>query len=220
MMDGIGLVDRLVEWIEYGKIFCRERTTNYIRAMGMLLYHSGLSYEKASEFLGVSHEAVREWYQKGKVLFEQTVEKKKRKRIAVDEKEIKVNGTTIYIWGAVDLENEEVIAVATSFGRSGLEAFAFMKKVRNTCKGRLPVVFVDGGTWYPWAFGRLGFNRYVVVHFGPRSAIERLFGGIEWRIRRFWNKFCGHQSRGSVQRWVEAFVGFRNYRKDIMGALS
>ncbi|CAG0963988.1 hypothetical protein METP1_00870 [Methanosarcinales archaeon] len=64
----------------------------------MPLYHTGLSYEKAGVFVGASYEAVREWYQKGMELFEASIMKKKRKRIAVDEKEITINGTTIFIW--------------------------------------------------------------------------------------------------------------------------
>jgi DNA-directed RNA polymerase specialized sigma24 family protein len=32
----------------------------------MLLYYAGLSYEKAGSFVQASHEAVREWYQKGR----------------------------------------------------------------------------------------------------------------------------------------------------------
>jgi transposase-like protein len=112
------------------------------------------------------------------------------------------------------------LAVWVSFGRSGLEAKAFLKKVRGTCKGRLPRIFVDGGTWYPWALGQAGFQRYTVVSFGPRSAIERLFGDIEWRIRRFWNGFIGKYSRESMERWIGSFAGFRNWMKDSKGALS
>ena len=63
-------------------------------------------------------------------LFEGSAEKKRRKWIAVDEKEIKLNGTTVFIWGVVDLDDEKVIAVLVSFGRSGLEAMAFLKKVK------------------------------------------------------------------------------------------
>jgi transposase-like protein len=48
-------------------------------------------------FAGVSYEAVRKWYQKGKELFEMSTKIKVRKWIAVDEKEIKINGTTIFI---------------------------------------------------------------------------------------------------------------------------
>ena len=66
--------------------------------------------------------------------------KRKRKRIAIDQKEITVNGTTIFIWGAVDIDDEKVIAVWVSFGRSGLKAKAFLRKVRGTpakgdCRG-------------------------------------------------------------------------------------
>ena len=186
----------------------------------MVLYHAGLSYEKVGMFAGASYEAVREWYQKGKELFEESIEKKRRKWIAVDEKEIKINGVTIFIWGAVDIDDEKVLAVWVSFGRSSLEAKAFLKKVRDTCKGRLPRIFIDDGSWYPWALRVVGFERYTVLSFGPRSAIERLFSDIERRIRRFWNGLIGNYSKESMERWVKAFVGFRNCTKDLKRVLS
>jgi transposase-like protein len=216
----MNLVKQVVKWLQDRKIFSRERKSNEQRAQGMLLYHAGLSYEKAGIFTGVSYEAVREWYQKGKELFEQSTEIKIRKWIAVDEKEITVNGTTIFIWGAVDLDDEKVIATWVSFGRSSLEAAAFLKKTRDTCDGRLPRIFIDGGTWYPWALKKTGFKRYTVVSFGRRSAIERFFGDLECRIRRFWNGFVGNYNIKSIQLWIEAFAGFRNCIKDPEGVLS
>ncbi len=84
----------------------------------------------------------------------------------------------------------------------------------------MPGVFIDGGTWYPWALKKTGFNRYTVVSFGYRSAIERFFGDIECRIRRFWNGFIGNYNIKSMQLWIEAFAGFRNYIKDPNGVLS
>jgi len=150
-------------------------------------------------FIQASHEAVREWYQKGRELFEGLMEKKRRKWIAVDEK---------------------VIAVWVSFGRSGLETMAFLKKVKHACKGKLPRIFIDGGSWYPWALERVGFERHTVISFGSRSAIERLFGDIEKRIRQFWNGFIGTYTRKGMERWVEAFAGFRNWKKDLKGVLS
>ncbi len=59
--------------------------------------------------------------------------------------------------------------------------------------------------------------KWSVVSFGPRSAIERLFGDIEWRIRRFWNGYIG---RESTELWLESFAGFRNWMKDSKGVLS
>jgi transposase-like protein len=216
----MNIVKQVVKWLQDRKIFSRERKSNEQRAQGMLLYNAGLSYEKAGMFVNASHEAVREWYQKGKELFKQSTEIKIRKWIEVDEKEITVNGTTIFIWGAVDLDDEKVIATWVSFGRSSLEAAAFLKKVRGTCNGRLPRVFIDGSTWYPWALNRTGFNRYTVVSFGCRSAIERFFGDIECRIRRFWKGFIGNYNIKSMQLWIEAFAGFRNCIKDPEGVLS
>lgn len=213
-MKGMGLIDRLVKWIEDRNIFRRERKSNEQRALGMLLYNAGLGYKKAGTFAGASYEAVREWYQKGRELFEESTERKRRKWIAVDEKEIAINGIRVFIWAAVDLDDEKTIASWASFGRSCFEALIFLRKVKRVCKGRLPRVFVDGGAWYPWALRRLGFDRYNVVSFGPRSAIERFFGDVEWRIRRFWNGFSGGYNIDSMERWVEAFAGFRNYAKD------
>ena len=220
MSENIDFVQKIITWIEEKQIFSRERKSNEQRALGMLLYNAGLSYEEAGSFANASHEAVRKWYQKGKELFEESTKKKKRKWIAIDEKEIKLNGTTVFIWGAVDLDDEKVIALWVFFGRSGLEAMIFLKKVKNACKGKLPRVFIDGGTWYPWALRRMGFKRHTVLSFGPRSAIERLFGDIEQRIRQFWNGFIGKYTRDSMERWVEAFAGFRNWKKDSKAVLS
>lgn len=61
----------------------------------MLLYHAGLSYEKTGLFVGASHEGVRKWVAKGRELFHSTITKENRKRIAVDEKEIKIKGKSI-----------------------------------------------------------------------------------------------------------------------------
>ena len=97
MSENIDFVQRIVLWLENNHIFSRERKTNEQRALGMLLYYAGLSYEKACSFVHASSEAVRKWYQKGRDLFERSTEKKRRKWIAVDEKEIKLNGTTVGI---------------------------------------------------------------------------------------------------------------------------
>ncbi len=75
-------------------------------------------------------------------------------------------------------------------------------------------VFIDGGTWYPWTLDKTGFKRYTVIAFRYRSAVERFFGDIECRIRWFWNSFIGNYNRKSLQLWLEALAGFRNYMKD------
>jgi hypothetical protein len=76
--------------------------------------------------------------------------------------------------------------------------------------------------WYlvSMALERVGFKRHTVISLGPKSAIERLFVDIEKRIRQFWNGFIEKYTRESMERWVEAFVGFRNWKKDSKGVLS
>ncbi len=96
----------------------------------------------------------------------------------------------------------------------------YLKKLKHAGKGKLPGVFIDSRIWYPWALDRVGFKRHTVVSLGPRSAIERLFGDIEKRIWPFWNGFIGKYTRESMERWVEAFVGFKNWKNDSKGALS
>ena len=66
-------------------------------------------------------------------MFEQALEAKKRKRMAIDEKEIRINGMKVFIWAAVDLEDEKVIAVYVSYGRGYLEAMRFLKKKLKEC---------------------------------------------------------------------------------------
>lgn len=151
----MNFVKQVEKWLEERKIFSRKRKSNKQRALGMLLY------------------------QKGRELFEQSTVKKKRKRVAVDEKELTINGTTIFIWDAVDLGDEKVIAVWVSFGRSGLEAKSFLKKVKSVCKGRLPRIFIDGGSWYPWALNVVRFKRYTVV--SNKTILERLYWKIQQR---------------------------------------
>ena len=207
------MLDRIVNWIESRKIFLRKRKSNEMRALGMLLYRAGLSYQKAGDILNVSNEAVHKWYLKGRELFTSTVVRKRRRRIAVDEKEIrKNNGVVLYLWAAVDIDTEEVIAVYVSYGRSYIETLQFLKKIRCACRGKLPHVFVDGGSWYPWALQRMGF-KFTVVHFGPRSAIERFFSLVDWRIRRFWERFPNKSDKESLLCWSESFAGFTNLSK-------
>lgn len=204
------MIARIVEWIEKNKIFSRKRKTNEQRALGMLLYRAGISYRMTEYFVGASYEAVREWYQKGRQLFAEQQVRKKRKRIAVDEKEISLGNEKVWLWAVWDIDNKQVIAIHISYTRNGFDAWVVLKRVAKLCKGKKPVIFVDGGKWYPWVLQRLGF-RFAIMAFGPRSAIERFLSLVDWRIRRFWERFPNKSTLKSLQRWAESFAGFTNY---------
>ena len=59
MSENVDFVQRIVTWLEDNKIFSRERKSNERRALGMLLYYAGLSYEKVGSFVHVSHESIK-----------------------------------------------------------------------------------------------------------------------------------------------------------------
>jgi putative transposase len=65
------------------------------------------------------------------------------------------------VWSAVDVDSRELLALEASYGRSSLNALSFLKKM---CTNK-PLVLVDRGPWYRWAFERLGlkcrYERFV-----------------------------------------------------------
>jgi transposase-like protein len=80
-----------------------------------------------------------------------------RRCIAVDETKLSVKGVHVYIWSAVDVDSKELLALEASYGRSSLNALAFLKKALRMCTNK-PLVIVDRGPWYRWAFERLGLE--------------------------------------------------------------
>jgi transposase-like protein len=80
-----------------------------------------------------------------------------RRCIAVDETKLSVKGIYVYVWSAVDVDSKELLALEASYGRSSLNALAFLKKALKMCTNR-PLVLVDRGPWYRWAFERLGLE--------------------------------------------------------------
>jgi len=112
-------------------------------------------------------------------------ESRYRRCIAVDETKLSVKGVYVYVWSAVDVDSKELLALEASYGRSSLNALAFLKKALKMCTNK-PLVIVDKGPWYRWAFERLGLE-YRYEKFGLRNAVERFFGYIKQRTRRFYN---------------------------------
>jgi putative transposase len=78
------------------------------------------------------------------------------------------------MWSAVDVDSRELLALEASYGRSSLNALSSLKKALRICTNR-PLVIVDRGPWYRWAFERLGLE-YRYERFGIRNRVERFFG--------------------------------------------
>jgi transposase-like protein len=81
------------------------------------------------------------------------------------------------------------LALEASYGRSSLNALAFLKKALRMCTNK-PLVLVDKGPWYRWAFERLG------LEIGMRNRVERFFRYLKERTVVFHHKMS---ARNHVQ---------------------
>jgi putative transposase len=109
-----------------------------------------------------------------------------RRCIAVDETKLSVKGVYVYVWSAVDVDSKKLLALEASYGRSSLNALSFLKKALKMCTNK-PLVIVDKGPWYRWAFERLGLE-YRHERFGMRNSIERFFRYLKERTVVFHHK--------------------------------
>ncbi|MDT7877456.1 MAG: DDE-type integrase/transposase/recombinase [Candidatus Caldarchaeales archaeon] len=87
---------------------------------------------------------------------------------------------------AVDLDSRELLALEVSYGRSSLNALSFLKKALRMCTNK-PLVLVDKGPWYRWAFERLGLE-YRHERLGMRNRVERFFRYLKERTVVFHHK--------------------------------
>ena len=117
-----------------------------------------------------------------------------RRCIAVDETKLRVKKSYVYIWSAVDVDSRELLALEASYGRSCLNALSFLKKALRMCTNK-PLVLVDKGPWYRWAFERLGLE-YRHERFGIRNRVERFFRYLKERTVVFHHKLS---ARNHVQ---------------------
>jgi putative transposase len=92
----------------------------------------------------------------------------------------------VYVWSAVDVDSRELLALEASYGRSSLNALTFLKKALKMCTNK-PLVIVDKGPWYRWAFERLGLE-YRYERFGMRNRGERFFRYLKERTIVFHHK--------------------------------
>ncbi|MCR8501921.1 MAG: DDE-type integrase/transposase/recombinase [Crenarchaeota archaeon] len=64
--------------------------------------------------------------------------------MAIDEIELKVEKTVVYVWSALDVDSEELLALEASYYRSCLNTLKFIRKVLKLCLNK-PKIIVDRG---------------------------------------------------------------------------
>jgi transposase-like protein len=156
------------------------------------------SCRKVSKVLSMALEPISKsavHYLAGKVsTIKIATEPRYRRCIAVDETKLSVKGVHVYVWSAVDVDSKELLALEASYGRSSLNALAFLRKALRMCINK-PSVLVDKGPWYRWAFERLGLE-YMYERFGMRNSVERFFRYLKERTMIFHHKMS---ARNHVQ---------------------
>jgi len=200
-----------VDGVERSRVFRWNKKPLKVKVLSTVLYYSGLSYRVVAKVLRgyarSSHESVRLWFRRLKKAFPKPA-RRRRSLVAVDETKLKLNGEQVYVWAGVDVKTKEVLACRVSWSRSILDAEWFLKKLLETCSNK-PLILVDKGPWYPDALISLGL-RWRHVTFGMRNRIERWFGILKARTKRFYNNFPNNSTIQSTKTFLEAFISWYN----------
>ena len=79
-----------------------------------------------------------------------------------------------------------------------------MKLLRIVLGRCLNKPLVDRGPWYRWALERLGL-KYQHQRFGLRNAVERFFGHLKQRTRRFYSNINRWKTQ-SIEDYATAII--------------
>jgi transposase-like protein len=157
-----------------------------------------------------SRESVRRWFHRFSKIF--SVGRRFRNTIAVDEAVVKMHGLRAYVWFAVDVDSGEILAIYASWNRNILIALKFLMIVLDRCLNK-PLIIVDRGPWYRWALERLGL-KYRYQRFGIRNSVERFFGYLKQRTRKFYNNINTWNTQ-SIEDYTATITIIRNQIKVI-----
>jgi transposase-like protein len=178
------------------------------KAYSVMFHIAGLSFRDVSERYCVtmaSRESVRKWFHRFSRIF--SVDRRFRGTVAVDETVVKMHGLRAYVWSAVDVDSGEILAIYASRSRNMLIALKFLRIVLDRCLNK-PLIIVDRGPWYRWALERLGL-RYRYQRFGLRNTVERFFGYLKQRTKRFYNNINTWRIQ-SIEDYASAIAIIRN----------
>jgi transposase-like protein len=192
----------------FSNLFRSHRYSPLEKIYSVILFIAGLSLRDLSErlcLIGASRESVRIWVHRFSSLFRPS--RRVRRLVAVDVNVLKVNGQTCYLWAAIDVDTNEILALYASRGRGLPNAIKFLKMVLRSCDGK-PIVVVDRGPWYRWALERLGIT-YFHETFGNRNKIERWFREMKERTKRSHNN-VNAKTLKSIEELVTAIAIMHN----------
>ena len=186
-----------------------ERTPTPVRVFGVRLHSMGLSVREVAavlDLLGVdrSHGAVWNWTHD---LAEAQVDPPTAQpsRVAVDEKQIEVDGEKKWLYAAIDTDSKLVLDIDVYSRRGTDPAAAFFHRLTEKHDVSDTEFLVDGGGYLTALFrhelsGQLNYRE--------RNHIEKWFQTVSMRIDRFHSFWRGSQT--SARRWLRRFRYYYN----------
>ena len=182
-----------------------ERTPTSVRCFGVRLHSMGLSLrevEAVLKWLDVDrcHQAVWNWKER---LAEQQSDPPTASpsRVAVDEKQIEVDGETKWLYAAIDTDSKLLLEVDVYSRRGTDPAAAFLHRLTEKHDVADTEFLVDAGG-YLTALARHDLSGHLDYH--DRNHIEKWFQTVTMRIDRFHS--CWRGSRSTARRWLRRFI--------------
>jgi len=192
--------------VERLRLFERNRVPLNLKVLGLAMHFQTSSLRRTarvlSEYCRVSKTAVWKWIVKLRERLKISLEKKSRWFIAVDETGVKVNGQQYWVYSALDIDRNELLAMRVYPSRNMLTSESFLKGVLKHCEGK-PEFIVDSAPWLREALVELGLTHQHRT-FGPRSLVESSFSSFKQRTKIFFNKITVNLKHNKHLRWKRA----------------
>ncbi|MFC6765489.1 IS6 family transposase [Natrinema soli] len=196
--------------VDCDEVWENERTPTPVRVSGVRLHSMGSSIREAVavlDLLGVdrSHGAVWNWTHN---LAESQADPPMAAplRVAVDEKQIEVDGEKKWLYAAIDTESKLLLEIDVYSRRGTDPAAAFLQWLTEKHDVSDTEFLVDGGGYLTALFrhelsGQLNYT--------DRNHIEKWFQTVAMRIDRFHSFWRG--SPASARRWLRRFRHHYNH---------
>jgi putative transposase len=184
---------------------------------GVYVYLCSNSLRRASCILDPiierSHEAIRQWVQRlAPVCDKLVIDRRRVRRIFVDETMIRIRGRQAWIWVAYEPRLRMFLSFRISYNQSVLDAYLFLRELRG--RYGLKPIWTDEATFYPDAcrWARLEHHVYPVEW---KNQIERMNQALKDRLECFDDLFpCLKEGcdREHANNWIRVFRFYHNNR--------
>jgi putative transposase len=204
-------------------ISIRNRTPYLLKIYAIYLYYSARSLRLASKCLEPlirrSHVAIWKWLQcidiDNFVIDRRRREKKRIRRVMIDETMITVKGEVYWLWIAYEPYIKKYLLMNISKDRSMLVCYNFIKKLKKLY-GSKYTIYTDGAHYYNQACRWLRIRHYVYNQ-EDKNTTERAIQYIKDRTECFDDYFpCKDNcSKEHIKNWFRMFMMYLNVKIDL-----